>query len=373
MRGNGRQLQESVTHSRARLLPFVFLALAQACRGDSAPTATVPDSTRALVVASVRDIGAVRMPPKLVGRDGGNSGLIGGKILWVFGDTFWSFAAADGATFRTNTAALADPSLPLATTEPTDSKGAPSQFIPFTAAEKQFNDSTGKPDDRIALWPGSIIPSGSGGLAFFVKLHVRGNLNYEFLGIGLARVAAGSTTATRDPGLIFGPTDPHFNLAMLTSDYLYVYGDIAGGNSSNFGVGRVAPQDVSTRSAYRFWNGTGWVADVTKIASVISNAPGGASVSYNPYLRQYVAAHAGILSKSMFLRTAPRPEGPFSAPIEAFAGLEPGGGGGFAVNYAGLEHPELSKEGGKILAVTYSHPLPGFLQGEVRLVEVTLR
>ena len=28
---------------------------------------------------------------------------------------------------------------------------------------------------------------------------------------------------------------------------------------------------------------------------------------------------------------------------------------------------------GKILAVTYAHPLPGFLQGEVRLVEVTLR
>ena len=358
--------------NRGWYLPALSLALVQACRDSSPSTAPLPDSVRALAVASVRDIGVVRMPPKLVGRDGGNSGLIGGKVLWVFGDTFWSFAAADGATFRTNTAALADPSLPLETTEPTDTKGAPAQFIPFTVAEKQFNDSTGKPDDRIALWPGSVVPSANGGVVFYIKLHVRGSLNYDFLGSGIARVTAGSTTATRDPGLLFGPTEPHFNLAMLTSDYLYVYGDLTG-NSANFGVGRVAQQDVGTRSAYRFWNGTDWVADVTKIASVFTNAPGGASVSYNPYLKQYVAAHAGILSKSIFLRTARRPEGPFSAPIEAFVGLDPGSGGGFAANYAGLEHPELSKEGGKILAVTYAHPLPGFLQGEVRLVEMTLR
>ena len=357
---------------RSRALPLFFLAFAQACRDGSPPTTAVPDSARALVVESIRDVGVVRMPPTLVGRDGGNCGLIGGKVLWTFGDTFWPFAAVDGATYRTNTAALADASLPLATTEPTDSKGAPVQFIPFTAAEKQFNDSTGKPDDRIAIWPGSVIPSGSGGIVFFLKLRVRGNLSYDFLGSGIARVTAGSTTATRDPGLIFGPAEPHFNLAMLTSDFLYVYGDLTG-NSANFGVGRVALQDVGTRSAYRFWNGAAWVADVTKIASVISNAPGGASVSYNPYLKQYVAAHAGMLSKSIFLRTARRPEGPFSAPIEAFVGLDPGSGGAFAVNYAGLEHPELAKEGGKILAVTYAHPLSGFLQGEVRFVEVTLR
>lgn len=40
------------------------------------------------------------------------------------------------------------------------------------------------------------------------------------------------------------------------------------------------------------------------------------------------------------------------------------------VNYAGEQHPELAKGEGKKIYVSYYHPLPGFLKGKLRLVEV---
>ena len=66
--------------------------------------------------------------------------------------------AEDGSQYRTNTAALADPQRPLEVSEPLDANGAPLQAIPFTDDELEYNKSTGKPDDRIALWTGGIAP-----------------------------------------------------------------------------------------------------------------------------------------------------------------------------------------------------------------------
>jgi len=75
----------------------------------------------------------------------------------------------------------------------------------------------------------------------------------------------------------------------------------------------------------------------------------------------------------VLMKTAPAPEGPWSSPIVAFTGMTPGDGGGFAVDYSGLEHVELARDGGKTVVVSYARPLPGFLEGEVRLVEVTFK
>jgi len=329
---------------------------------------------RELAIGSTKDIGALTMPPKIAGRDGGASGLVGGKVLWTFGDTFWPFKADDGMGYRTNTAALADLSAPLLTTEPLDTQGAPYVFIPFTDEEKAFNESTGKPDDRFAIWPGSVISDGPGGIIFYLKIHVKpGTLNYDFRGTGVARVASATTTATRDAGLLFGADEPHFNLASQLGDHVYVYGDLPGKPAGTFGVARVARGDVGNRSAYRFWSGAEWSEDVSKTIAVIDGIPGGATVSYNAYLGQYLAVHSQGVSNNVLMKTAPAPEGPWSSPIVAFTGMTPGDGGGFAVDYSGLEHVELARDGGKTVVVSYARPLPGFLEGEVRLVEVTFK
>ncbi len=106
---------------------------------------------------------------------------------------------------------------------------------------------------------------------------------------------------------------------------------------------------------------------VVPSALVFDWIPGQVSVSYNAYLHCFIAVHSGVFSNKIFIRTARRPEGPWSAPQELFTGMPPASG---SVNYAGQELPELAKNHGKTIYVSYYHPT-GFLQGELRLVEVT--
>lgn len=321
-------------------------------------------------IASVRDLGAVGMPPNVTARDGGSTAWLGDKILWTFGDTLFSPASDDGVNLRSSTAALADPDQPTHVSEPLDSHGAPYPFLAFTPDEQQYNATTARPDDRIALWPGSVITDDQGnGLVFYNKLKVKpGLLNYEHLGIGLAHINAHETRAVRDTDLLFSTTEPSFLSAVYVDDWLYVYGNVVGGDLAVV-VARVPFAQVQQRAAYRFWNGSTWDAEVTKALPVLKQIPGGLTVSYNPYLKTYLCVYSEVFSNRILLQTSATLQGPWSEPIEAFTGQNPDPG---SVDYAGIEHPELSSKDGKTIVVSYYHPQGGF-KGELRLVAVTFR
>jgi len=322
------------------------------------------------VVDVVTELGAVSKPPTVVTCDGGESALIGGQILWTFGDTFFNTKAADGDSFRSNTAALANPSQPLAVTEPLDAidaNGTPYQALPFTAAEDAYNDSTGNKLDRIALWFGGLVPDKNGsGLAFYKKLYVKGPLDFPPIGVGSAHFAPGKTTGVRDSGLLFTASEPQFVRPILYNGNVYLYGNLNNGDQTKpFGVARAPLGKATKRSAYKFWNGSQWVGTISATAKVFDQIPGAVTVSYNAYLQSFIAVHSGVFSNKVFIRTASKPEGPWSAPQELFTGMLPTGN----PNRAGQEHPELAKNGGKIIYVSYYRPIG--LQGELRLVEVT--
>src|SRR6185295_18518843 len=109
------------------------LLAAFGCGGSDTPTSTT--DTRPAVVASVRELGTVGRPPTVSVRDGGATGLVGGRLLWLFGDTIFNPRSVDGENLRTCTAALATPGQPLATSEPTDANGAPAACFAFTSEE----------------------------------------------------------------------------------------------------------------------------------------------------------------------------------------------------------------------------------------------
>jgi hypothetical protein len=322
------------------------------------------------VVLSVKEIGMVGKPDSVRGRDGGESALIGGNVLWIFGDTIFNPADEDGSHLRSNTAALADPDDPLAVREPTNEAGIPFQAIPFTQEERKYNDATGRPDDRIALWAGGIVPVPDGrGLAFFSKVHVgEGMLNYTHRGVATAYFAPGATTATRNDGLLFAADEPGFVRPLVHDGMLYLYGGLPGRQDLAFGVARAPLDEATERQAYEFFSGSEWTREVQETVPVFDRIPGAVTVSYNAHLKSFIAIHSGVLTTEVFLRTAPRPEGPWSEPVELFRGEPPEEG----FNYAGIEHPELAKDGGKRIYVTYHRPLPA-LRGELRLVEVTFQ
>ncbi|HEX6736825.1 MAG TPA: hypothetical protein VF310_01000, partial [Vicinamibacteria bacterium] len=241
---------------------ILFLAALCGCGGDR-PTAA-DSAPRPLAAAAVRELGAVSRPATVVGRDGGPSALVGGRVLWTFGDTFFTRLASDGAGFRSNTAASADPARPLEAVEPTDAAGTPLAAVPFTPEEQAYNDRTGRPDDRIALWIGSLAPEPDGSaLAFVSKLYVRpGTLNYEDIGAALARFRPGSTVGQRLPGLVFTAPEPNFvHAALVEGGFVHLLGKLAG-REQRYAIARVPRAQAADRGAYQFWNGREWSADL---------------------------------------------------------------------------------------------------------------
>jgi hypothetical protein len=321
-------------------------------------------------ITRAREMGKLSLPASVTARDVGASALVGGRVLWTFGDTLLKAPAEDGERMRSNTAALGRVSNPLNLEEPLDAEGAPKPLLPFTDEEAQYNHGSGRPDERIALWPGSVVADGKGGgLVYYSKLYVRpGELNYEQIGVGLARVVAGETVAKRDPGLIFKAPEPAFDSGALVLDSdVYVYGCTPDG-SLDFPclVARAPLARAKDRAAYRFWDGSDWTSDLGGARPVLRGPSSGLTVSRSDHLGRYIAVYSEIFSNRVLLRTAPRPEGPWSDPVEAYNGPAPPQG----TNYAAREHPELARDGGRAIVVSYYHPT-GSLTGEMRLVELT--
>jgi hypothetical protein len=320
---------------------------------------------------SSRDLGALGRPAAVLTRDGGASALVGGKLLWFFGDTLLARPAADGGTYRADSAAWSMPSAPTVLQEPLDAHGAPFQFLPFTPEEDTYNQSRRDPNDRIALWPGSLLSiNTTEGLAFYVKLKVTGSLRYEFMGTGLARIQAGENTAVRDAGLLFQAPEPTFDEALAAGDLVYLYGNMNNGAAGGpVALACVPRAQVAVRSAYRFWDGSGWNADVQRARPVLTGVPGSLSVAYNPYLGGYLAVHSEILSNRILMQVAASPQGPWSEPAVLYTGNTPAAG---KVDYAGREHPELAAQDGRAIVISYYQPQAGF-SGELRLVAVSLK
>jgi hypothetical protein len=67
-------------------------------------------AARVLAIDHVDDLGAFSAPSTVVGRDGTSSALVGGALVWTFGDTFLTKAnAQDHTSVRSSTAGPATP------------------------------------------------------------------------------------------------------------------------------------------------------------------------------------------------------------------------------------------------------------------------
>ena len=320
-------------------------------------------STPGLAVVSVTDLGALGDPsaPRLY-RDGGSSVLLGGRLLWSFGDTLFPFAAQDGVQLRTNTAALAAPDAPAALSEPLDAKGAPLQFVPFTADEAAFNAQNAKDGVRIALWPGAMVPQGADrALVIVDKVEVHpGTLNYKGLSTELALATPGSTSATR-AGTLFASPEPRFSHGAVVRDgTLYLYACTPG---SQCRIARAPLAQATQRSAYQFACSSGWSADLGCAAPLVPGSTAGHAVSWNAHLGRFLSASTPGFSTDVLLRTAPAPEGPWSDPVVAAHAP--------SAIYAVYLHDELQSADGKRVAVSYSRAT-GALSGEVRLLQLEL-
>ncbi|WP_437897268.1 DUF4185 domain-containing protein [Sorangium sp. So ce124] len=363
-----------------------FALLCAGC-GEEAPEAAV---------RAVRDLGALEFAPAIRGRDGGYSARWGDRSVWVFGDTTLEMPGEDGAIWRSSTFCATDDldaSDGLSSlTEPLDADGAPREFLPFTEEELAFNLEHSDPraeetceEDcgaRYALWPGPIVVDEATGraLVFYSKVTGRlgaGAFEVDMLGSSIAVWESLDAPPARpevrpgaaDPTLLFGADEPLLTSAALVREgMLYAYACACSGLTCPCIVARAPLAEATERDAWRFFSDERWVKGHDEAEPVMAGAPM-MSVHWNEHVGRYIALYSEPVSSEISIRTAPAPEGPWSdSAVVLTAEVPPTPD---AWPYAALVHAELAREGERVEYVTYFRET-GFLEGEIRLVELEL-
>lgn len=354
----------------------------------SAPAAAAPAMAVGRPPAvTATDLGTIDWNPDILGRDGGYSAPVGGRSVWVFGDTILSVPGADGDSWSDNTLSSTDDldasdgvSLP---SDVVDGTGAPVEFMPLTAQEAAYNRAHRGPGCQdpcgaeFVLWPGPVVPDPASGrtLFFFAEVwRVVGDPSFRVVGEGVAvRLPSGRFVrplvrpGTRTPTLLFPADQPPFGVAATAvGDMLYTYGCFTDFLSKPCDVARVPLADALDLSMWRYLTSDGaWSPDITRAAPAFDGGPI-MSVAWNGYLDAYLAVYSRVFEDRVAYRTAPSPEGPWSPEQIAFTGL-PGMAGTF--DYSGMAHPEYQGEGGRFEYVTYVRTVAPF-RIEMRLVQL---
>jgi hypothetical protein len=310
----------------------------------------------------------------LIGQDGGQTIRVGTETLFVFSDTLLAGAAAPhhhplpqpfahlqrpGGMFFANTAGLA----------------AGQDLRASWAGIRYFSDDEGVPREILPALDRERVQ----GLRFWPEhgIHLDGHVYLYYLGIQCIDPTtiwgfrtAGVGLAVLDPAtgacrrLWRGDDwrlwrvhddDLHFGVQALERDgFVYVFGSRRRAYASSAIVARVRPEALADPDAYEFLRSPApeWA---TGDGPPLDLGPCGSeySVSFNPYLGSYLMCYADEYAKTLVLRTAPDPWGPWCEPV-VVTGLphEPES----EMVYLAFEHADFSPDGGRTVLVSYCQP-----------------
>ncbi len=368
---------------------FLRSATAGAACSLASPTAAPlfgKEPAHGRITANVRDLGLQfkQNDVDIAGQDGATSALLpNGDALWMFGDTiegpFETIRNHPLEGVLSNTASIVprqDASAGLKAYEYLkDADGARARQV--IAFEEDEDPALHR------LWPMHSVVLGDDVYTYYIKITMDPDLDVfdslELNGNGIAKAKVGEWRFERlrnrsGERTFWGGDQPTYGVfSELGADgWLYVWGSFWTGMY----LARVKPERIAEPDAYQYlveaptaskpnvvprWGGA-----YNPRAALFDSVPNELSVSYNPYLGKYLAMHVWERQNKLVFRTAPKITGPWSEP-EVF--FEPERLGDDDLFTAGKEHPELRRENGKVLYVTYVNSavyMP-------HLIEVTLR
>ena len=343
-------------------------------------------------IETATDLGVVAPPRGILGRDGGYSARYGNTSVWIYGDTLICGKKGQRAGLIANSGSWTED---LRAADGIDGMAHvrgeakfPMPIFPFTDDEQAFNRAhrpvrcAREPcGTRWALWPGALVADPARGrlLAFYEKVLVGSNpFDFRIAGHAIAVWTDTGNPASRpvlrsgkkEPTLMFREGEPGFGSGAVVADgSLFVFGCDRDGMEKPCRLARVPLETALDRNRWRFYSDRGaWTADIQRSAPVFRGNDI-LSVSYNPYLQRFLAVYARPMSRSVMVRTARAPQGPWSAAAVAFEAKPPASETGWI--YDALEHPEYAAEGGGVIFITYSRQT-GPERFESRLVSVRL-
>lgn len=152
--------------------------------------------------------------------------------------------------------------------------------------------------------------------------------------------------------------DSHFTEVAVTEfdSKIYVFGSPAG-RDGGLKLARVGAShaELTNLDAYEYFDpGSGaWVDSEDAAAPIIEGPVGESSVTYDPYIGQWILMH--LRFGAIVMRSAPALTGPWSAPVEVFHGDNPSNpttdesGIYLQLPYAPMVHPALLREDGRVV------------------------
>ena len=272
--------------------------------------------------------------------------LGGGRVLWLFGDSFVGPSdEAAGSVMVRNSVALQtglDPTRAFMRFYWRTVDGRPASFVPETGP--------------FWYWPGHGIRVGDRLLLFY------GRVFQESPGMWGFRAADATAFLVDNPDdepSAWHMTEAHLDLdpdvdlsngVLRIDDKVYVYGSDRNTLPrsillARFDLARALGGDLT---GAEWWTGGGW-GDRAQRHAILGFGASELSVHFAAALGLYVMVHSsGSGATTLSYRTAPRPEGPWTAPRDAFRPPESFYDDAFV--YAGKAHPELL---GADLVATY--------------------
>lgn len=340
------------------------------------------DSSR---VSAVRHLGKQFLdnPVGVTGQDCASSiALPSGEAFWLFGDTIEGpFESIRGLALDdklSNTAAIVpkqDVSEGIKRFQfitQTDGKRA-RQFVPFVDGESPAEQR---------IWPVHGVCSGEHINVFYHRISLIPGVdvfeNFTLEGMGIARAKIGEWKFERlkafDNSYEFWKGDkPTFGVFVQMHDGVaYVWGSLMTGMF----LARTSPEKITDLASYEYLNAapttadpnarTVWSKTFEPTAVLFDSVPNEMSASYNAHLGCFIVIHTLLRENEIVLRTAPQIVGPWS---DAEVIYRPEKEDVADLFYAAKEHPELAREKGRVIYVTYVDSrsyVP-------KLIEVTLK
>jgi hypothetical protein len=358
---------------------FGLIGLAGRC---SSPSIEGKQQGDTLEIVKTRFLGSIWSQPQakasIVSQDGGESFAVPGGTLWAFGDTFKGSRSVDGTphfeggAVSCSIAFLAQnaKSYPPALSYLVSSNGivvSPFKYLP------------NEPAERFRIWPLGGITLKSNFYLFYSLIEITGKGQWDFRavgsGLGRAQVAIGPYERLQPHGDWHFPIAP--TQALESGGRLYLFEVNSVGKRQGAFLGRVSPEQIEDPGAYEFYSGPGprFSSRKQDASVLLSNVPGQVAVVWNNYLRKYLLASSSDFGRPREIRfhLADAPYGPWSPPVARVEVPERCQGRRVNLAYCAYFHPELFRENGRVINLTYSPILndAGF-DGNCEMVEIEL-
>ncbi|KAH8928337.1 hypothetical protein BT69DRAFT_1277159 [Atractiella rhizophila] len=326
---------------------------------------------RAPTVASSRVVGIAAAAG--LTRDSCQSVRFGNRLLWTCRDTNPVTNGVPTLPIISTTAAWSAYSGPGVAPGLTQSGPFSQPFYPYASGECNDNTAGACSDGtRWTVWEDSAVlrtlefPNGDvGGYTWVDHAHIKSDFTVlnSPTPASLYRV---SYQPDRDgSGLplvevvkhgFYSGTDIHFGVygGVISGTTAYLYGKLANGGIA---LAKVSTGGIENISNYQYWVNGAWTSTKPNINSNIAVANAGTGGQGTFFFSNYFNAYTWIGGSqfpgaSMYISTAPAPEGPWTTPSNF---LNPKGGVGPFGAYSIQAHPDLSSTDGKTVFVSFTN------------------